>query len=71
MGLRTLCFVGAVVTRDSWLMWAFLVGAIFLPYVAVVMANVGASRGDEAGLPGVGGVGRELPPSGTGPDRLD
>ena len=70
MGLRTLCFLGAVLTRDSWVMWAFLIGAIFLPYVAVVMANVGSSRDEEAGLPTAGGVGRELPPSDTGPDRL-
>jgi hypothetical protein len=70
MGLRTVCFVGAVLTRDSWAMWAFLVGAIFLPYVAVVMANVHPGRQDEAGLRTVGGAGRELPPSGPGPDRL-
>ena len=41
MGLRTVCFVGAVIVGSGWLMWTFLIGAIFLPYVAVVMANAG------------------------------
>src|SRR5690606_41842637 len=38
MGIRTLCFVGAVVV-DSWLRWVLVAGAVFLPYIAVVMAN--------------------------------
>jgi Flp pilus assembly protein TadB len=43
MGLRTVCFLLAVVTMGHWVMWVFLVGAVFLPYVAVVVANGGAS----------------------------
>ncbi len=43
MGIRTLCFILAVVFMGHWVMWLFLVGAVFLPYVAVVMANAGAS----------------------------
>ena len=66
MGLRTVCFVGAVVVGGGWLMWAFLVGAIFLPYVAVVMANAGPGRSSDAALRQVGGVGRELPGSAPG-----
>ena len=42
MGIRTLCFILAVVFMGHWVMWLFLVGAVFLPYVAVVMANAGA-----------------------------
>ncbi|MET1061239.1 MAG: DUF3099 domain-containing protein [Nocardioides sp.] len=62
MGLRTVCFVGAVVVGGGWLMWAFLVGAIFLPYVAVVMANAGPGRNTDAALRQVGGAERELSP---------
>ena len=38
MGLRTVCFVLAVVT-EGWVRWVFAVGAVFLPWFAVVMAN--------------------------------
>ena len=63
MGLRTVCFVGAVVAGGGWLMWTFLVGAIFLPYVAVVMANAGPGRDTDPALRDVGGAARELPPT--------
>lgn len=43
MGIRTICFVLAVVTT-GWLRWSFVVGAVFLPYVAVVLANATDSR---------------------------
>jgi len=43
MGIRTLCFILAVVFMGHWVMWLFLVGAVFLPYVAVVMANAGVT----------------------------
>ena len=43
MAVRTVCFVLAVVTMGHWVMWLFLVGAVFLPYVAVVVANAGAN----------------------------
>jgi hypothetical protein len=66
MGLRTVCFVGAVIVGSGWLMWTFLVGAIFLPYVAVVMANAGPGRNTDAALRQVGGAGRELPSTGPG-----
>ena len=62
MGLRTVCFVGAVIVGGGWLMWAFLVGAIFLQYVAVVMANAGQGRDTDPALRQVGGAERELPP---------
>ena len=38
MGVRTLCFLLAVVT-SGWLRWAFIAGAVLLPYIAVVLAN--------------------------------
>src|SRR6478735_6104183 len=66
MVLRTVCFVGAVIVGSGWLMWTFLVGAIFLPYVAVVMANAGPGRNTDPALRQVGGVGRELPSTSPG-----
>ncbi|WBQ02213.1 DUF3099 domain-containing protein [Kribbella sp. CA-293567] len=38
MSLRVVCFVGAVITPSPW-RWILLVGAVFLPSVAVVLAN--------------------------------
>ncbi len=43
MAIRTACFIGAIIA-DGWLRWALVAGAVFLPYVAVVMANAGRSR---------------------------
>lgn len=43
MSLRTICFIAAVVTQGN-LRIAFILGAIFLPYIAVVMANAGRER---------------------------
>lgn len=45
MGIRTLCFILAVVAT-GWLRWAFLVGAVILPYLAVVAANAGRENDD-------------------------
>ncbi|WP_298460135.1 DUF3099 domain-containing protein [uncultured Cellulomonas sp.] len=47
MGLRTLCFLGAVLTFGrvpSWASIAMIVGAVVLPYIAVVLANAGRER---------------------------
>ncbi|TDD65114.1 DUF3099 domain-containing protein [Actinomadura darangshiensis] len=45
MGVRTACFVGAVVAAVAgapwWLALLMVVGALLLPYVAVVVANGG------------------------------
>jgi hypothetical protein len=49
MGIRTLCFLLALVFRTHWVVWLFLAAAIFLPYVAVVIANAGATSDPEAG----------------------
>jgi len=38
MGIRTICFVLAIVTTGP-LRWSLVVAAVFLPYVAVVLAN--------------------------------
>lgn len=44
MGIRTVCFVGAVAT-DGPMRWILLVGAAFLPYTSVILANAGVRRG--------------------------
>jgi Flp pilus assembly protein TadB len=46
MGVRTVCFVLAVVT-GGWLRWVFIVLALVLPYLAVVFANGGRERVEE------------------------
>jgi hypothetical protein len=43
MTIRTVCFLLAVVTMGTWLMWVFLTASVFLPYIAVVAANAGVS----------------------------
>lgn len=44
MAIRVACFIlMVVVTPYGWYTWLFAVGACFLPYVAVVVANVAAA----------------------------
>ena len=38
MGVRTVCFFGAVVAT-GWLRWTMVALAVFLPYFAVLIAN--------------------------------
>ncbi len=59
MGIRISCFVlMAVVTPYGWYTWVFAAGAIFLPYIAVVVANVGTDTSTRAEP-----VQRMLPPA--------
>jgi len=51
MGVRTLCFLVVALLAithvgPGWLPWIFVVGAVVLPYVAVVMANAGGTKSD-------------------------
>lgn len=42
MGIRIACIVLMLaITPYGWYTWIFAVGAVFLPYIAVVIANVG------------------------------
>lgn len=44
MGIRTVCFVGAVVafqTMGGWVPWVLLAAALVLPYTSVIFANAG------------------------------
>ncbi len=47
MAIRAACLVLALVVDWVWLRWLFIAGAVFLPYVAVVMANAVHSRSDD------------------------
>ncbi|RHA40508.1 DUF3099 domain-containing protein [Cellulomonas rhizosphaerae] len=49
MGIRVLCFAAAVVTWAHIPRWAsviLIVGAVVLPYIAVILANAGRERRD-------------------------
>jgi hypothetical protein len=50
MSIRIVCFVLAVVTPSPW-RWLFVVGAIALPYFAVVLANAHRSATQPAAVP--------------------
>lgn len=50
MGIRTVCFVVAVLTPSPY-RWGFVAAALILPYVAVVIANTSYRR-EVAGPPG-------------------
>jgi hypothetical protein len=66
MGIRTLCFIGAVLTiRIPWLCWTLIAASFVLPYIAVVMANTATPR-VEGTLPP--GPGNNRPELGTGKD---
>ncbi|MFW6774876.1 DUF3099 domain-containing protein [Nocardioides sp. CPCC 205120] len=47
MSVRTLCFLGAFAVGPGWLRWVLLAGAVFLPYFAVVAANVTSQRSED------------------------
>ena len=45
MAFRTACFLVAVTVAHGWLQWVLLAGAVFLPSMAVLLAN----QADETG----------------------
>ncbi|MDF9715270.1 DUF3099 domain-containing protein [Nocardioides sp. ChNu-153] len=47
MSVRTLCFLGAFAVGPGWLRWVLLAGAVFLPYFAVVAANVTSQQSED------------------------
>lgn len=66
MGVRTVCFVLAVLT-DGYLRWALIALAVVLPYLSVVFANGGRERtidlpADDLTQPEVPGSRRALGP---------
>ncbi|TIC86528.1 DUF3099 domain-containing protein [Nocardioides sp. GY 10127] len=72
MGIRSACFVGAGIAGVfgiGWLWPILIVGAVFLPYVAVILANVQSTRDDGVDLRGSAYVHRQLGGSGS-PDAV-
>lgn len=73
MGIRTLCFILAVVfiVILHWTIigWVMVGGAVVLPYIAVVMANATRSRRTEYMAP-VPPVARSTPELGRGQEPL-
>lgn len=51
MSVRMVCIL-LVFVVPGWGMWFFAIGAIVLPYIAVVLANVGDGRAGGAVAPG-------------------
>jgi hypothetical protein len=51
MTIRTVCFVAAVAVGPGVLRWVLVAAAVFLPLLAVVMANAGDQRNDGFSLP--------------------
>ena len=57
MAIRTLCFVGGVIVLTTvpspWsnLGWVLFVGAVFLPYTSVILANAGVRKKGEGPSP--------------------
>ena len=75
MGIRTLCFVGGVIVLTAvpspWsrLGWILFVGAVFLPYTSVVLANAGVRKKGAGPSPfGTDGKHELEPPT---PPKLD
>ncbi|MCY7394685.1 MAG: DUF3099 domain-containing protein [Nocardioides sp.] len=46
MSLRSGCFIGAVIVGPGLLCWFLIAGALVLPYIAVVLANISTTRTD-------------------------
>lgn len=64
MIVRVACFVAAVaITPYGWHTWVLALGAVFLPYFAVVVANIGTERSSS----GAEQPERALPAGGTTP----
>lgn len=72
MGVRTVCLLGAIVI-DGWPRIMLVIGAIVLPYLAVVIANGGRENDEPGDMGAVVPVRPSLPgpgPSiGPGEDR--
>ncbi|MES6838462.1 DUF3099 domain-containing protein, partial [Cutibacterium acnes] len=43
MLVRTVCFIGLVITPNPW-RWSFLLGAAVIPAIAVVLGNAADRR---------------------------
>ena len=60
MSIRLVCFLAAVIVGSGVFMWLLIAGAVFLPYIAVVMANAVNAKDDGFSLMSAGTARREL-----------
>jgi hypothetical protein len=60
MAVRTICVIGAVLVGPTWYRWVLIAGGVFIPYVAVVLANAVNARDDGFALMETAGDYREL-----------
>jgi hypothetical protein len=63
MSIRVVCFLGAVIAGANGINWLWpllIIGAILLPYVAVVGANAAHTKAEDVSLPDTA-YRRELP----------
>lgn len=67
MAIRTACVIGLFFT-EGWLMWVMAAGAVFLPSIAVLMANAGTRRPEPADTL-IGAPELEAPPGGRSAPR--
>lgn len=51
MGIRIVCIIACFFVQGWWLILP-IAGAVVLPYIAVVLANVGSRAGDTVVRPG-------------------
>ncbi|TDD96403.1 DUF3099 domain-containing protein [Jiangella asiatica] len=70
MGIRIACLPLAVVTQ-GWLRWVFILGAVVLPYVAVVIANATHQPRGSTLAPVLPPPRPQLPPAPPSKDRLE
>jgi len=47
MAFRTVCFLVAVIFAHGWLQWTLFAAAVFLPYMAVLLANQSNTKGQK------------------------
>jgi hypothetical protein len=69
MGIRTLCVI-LVILVPGPLRWVFAVGAIVLPYIAVVAANAAGERREPPLASPPPAVGRSLPAAGSAAESV-
>ncbi|WP_198663994.1 DUF3099 domain-containing protein [Jiangella endophytica] len=70
MGIRVACLPLAVISQ-GWLRIVFILGAVVLPYIAVVIANAARQPRHSALSPVAPAPRLELPPAPVAKDRIE
>jgi hypothetical protein len=66
MSIRVVCFILAIVVQLTWLRVGFIIGALVLPWVAVIAANQAKSSSGRSSSPYVPNPRRALTEGGPG-----